>query len=132
MKRPNTALTGIDQKLSAEVSWALNVTERPRLDAVRSGHGAPGVLKVTLLFAVVLFAVGVQMPGLTWLWATLVAVAIAGLGVLGYRLLRRRGHEALAHLENLVARQYNAHLLLVRDGDVIVEAGYPAGSGYAV
>lgn len=130
MKRPNTALTGIDQKLSAEVTWALNVTERPRLDAVHNGAGAPGILKLMLVFSAVVFAIGVQMPGLTWLWASLAAAGISVLGVLTSRMLRRRGHEARLYLDDLVHRQYGARLLLIRAHDVIVEAGRPTHLGY--
>lgn len=127
MRRPNPALTGIDQKLSAEVTWALNVTERPRLDAVRQGASAAAIRLLMILLAVVVFAIGVQAPGLSWLWSTMAAAGIACIGVALHRVLRRRGEKARAYLDDLVSRQYHSSLLLVRENDVVVVAGYPAG-----
>lgn len=131
MKRPDTALTGIDQKLSAEITWALDTTERSHLDAVRAAYGASGVLKVMLLFAVVLVVVGTQMPGLTWVGTSVAAIAVAGVGVFAYRLLHRKGAEARDYLDDYVARNYRAVLLLVREHDVIVKAARPALTRYA-
>lgn len=127
MKRPNPALTGIDKKLSADITWALNVTERSHLDAVRHSAGAAGVRNLMLALAAVVFAIGVQAPGLTWLWATIAAAAVAVLGVIAHRLLSRRGEKARVYLNDLVLRQYHANLLHVREHDVVVEAGYPVG-----
>lgn len=131
MRRPNPALTGIDQKLSAEVTWALNVTERPHLDAVRQGANAPTIRLLMILLSVVVFAIGVQAPGLAWLWSTMAAAGIAGLGAALHRILLRRGEKARAYLDDLVSRQYHSSLLLVRENDVVVIAGYPAGGRHA-
>lgn len=131
MKRPNAALTGIDQKLSAKVTWDLSTAEYARLSAVRNGHGASWILNGAIVVAVGLFAVGVQLPDNMWVPLGAVGLVIAALGFVAFRMLRERGTQAQDHLSTIVKRDYNARLLLVREHDVIVEAGYPAGRGYA-
>lgn len=124
MKRPNTALAGIDQKLSAEVTRALFARESRMLTEIRIGcQHARTMLKVVLLLAVVVVLIGVQLPGASWLLALSFAAALAAAGLLTFRVLRSRGLAAFNRLHDLIAVDYGAELVSVRPHDLVVSVG---------
>lgn len=122
MKRPDVALTGIDRKLSAEVTADFEQTDMASLIEIRAGQYAPAVLRTGLAVAAFSFAVGVYLPGTGWVGALLlsVCVAIGAVAVAGRMKLRAAFFQR--RLADRVRREYGAELVAVRRRDVHVTA----------
>lgn len=122
MNRPNSAITGIDQKISTEVSRLMRESQQAWLNDTRRGEAASTVRNLALLLGAILFAIGVQLPGSGWVTAGAAAAAIVAAGFTTSWILRRRGEAALRHLSRLIRQHHNAELVRVRGDQITVRA----------